>query len=127
MSGSSEDRGGGGGPVDVPEQLQRGARSKLGEEEGPEAVPRAAAEPVEHGRRGRAERRALVVVERAERREERVVAVRADGGCEVMAIPSLIFGRYTHLACIVFSPIDWLERKTYELLGWEKTIDEKDA
>jgi len=56
-----------------------------------------------------------------------IVAVCADGGCEVMAIPSLIFGRYTHLACIVFSPIDWLERKIYELIGVEKAIDEKDA
>jgi hypothetical protein len=35
--------------------------------------------------------------------------VRADSGCEVMAIPGLIFGNRTHLACIAFCPIDALE------------------
>ncbi len=40
-----------------------------------------------------------------------IVAARSDGGCEVMAIPSLIFGRYTHLVCIVFTPIDWVEAR----------------
>ncbi len=34
-----------------------------------------------------------------------------DGGCEVMAIPGLIFGKRTHLVCIAFSPFDWLEEK----------------
>ena len=34
---------------------------------------------------------------------------RADPGCEVMAIPGLLFGNRTHLACLVFSPIDALE------------------
>ena len=37
-------------------------------------------------------------------------AIRGDGGCEVMAIPSLLFGRRTHLMCIFFSPIDWVEK-----------------
>ena len=36
-------------------------------------------------------------------------AVRGDGGCEVMSIPGLLFGRRTHLVCITFSPIDWIE------------------
>jgi hypothetical protein len=36
---------------------------------------------------------------------------RSDPGCEVMALPALIFGRRTHLACLFFSPIDWLEQK----------------
>ncbi len=56
-----------------------------------------------------------------------IVAARADGGCEVMAIPSLIFGRYTHLACIVFSPIDWLERKIYKLIGIDESDDEESS
>ena len=37
--------------------------------------------------------------------------VRADPGCEVMAIPDVLFGRRAELACLVFSPLDWLERK----------------
>ena len=40
-----------------------------------------------------------------------VTALRADSGCEVMSIPGLIFKRHTHLACILFSPIDWIEKK----------------
>jgi hypothetical protein len=36
-------------------------------------------------------------------------SLRADSGCEVMALPGLIFRNRTHLACIVFSPIDALE------------------
>ncbi len=35
--------------------------------------------------------------------------VRADSGCEVMAIPGLIFRDRTHLACIVFCPFDAME------------------
>jgi hypothetical protein len=38
-------------------------------------------------------------------------ALRADAGCEVMALPGLIFGNRTHLACIVFSPVDALENQ----------------
>ena len=38
-------------------------------------------------------------------------AARADGGCEVMTLPGMVFGRRTHLVCITFSPIDWLEEK----------------
>lgn len=40
-----------------------------------------------------------------------VAAVRGDPGCEVMSIPALLRGKDTRLACIVFSPIDWLEAK----------------
>lgn len=40
-----------------------------------------------------------------------IAFLRADAGCEVMSIPGLLFGRRTRLACILFSPIDWLEEK----------------
>ncbi|MCI0555986.1 MAG: hypothetical protein L0287_34010 [Anaerolineae bacterium] len=40
-----------------------------------------------------------------------LTGLRADKGCEVMSIPGLIFNRYTHLACLFFSPVDWLEKK----------------
>ena len=34
-----------------------------------------------------------------------------DGGCEVMTPANLILGKPAHFACIIFSPIDWAERK----------------
>ncbi len=37
--------------------------------------------------------------------------VRADAGCEVMALPGLFFKNRTHLACITLTPIDILEEK----------------
>ncbi|MDH3290448.1 MAG: hypothetical protein OEO20_07895 [Gemmatimonadota bacterium] len=37
-------------------------------------------------------------------------AMRGDGGCEVLAIPAMILGRRTHLVCILFSPVDWVEK-----------------
>ncbi len=40
-----------------------------------------------------------------------VTAIRADGGCEVMTLPGIILGNRTHLVCIVFSPLDWVEEK----------------
>ena len=40
-----------------------------------------------------------------------VAGVRAAPGCEVMAIPGLLFGKHTELACLIFSPLDKLERK----------------
>jgi hypothetical protein len=40
-----------------------------------------------------------------------VAGVRAAPGCEMMAIPSILFGKHTELACIIFSPLDRLERK----------------
>lgn len=36
-------------------------------------------------------------------------ALTADLGCEVMALPGLFFQKRTHLCCIMFSPIDWIE------------------
>ena len=39
-----------------------------------------------------------------------IAAIRADCGCEVMSIPALILGKHTHLSCIVFSPIDSIEK-----------------
>ena len=43
-----------------------------------------------------------------------VAGVRAAPGCEVMAIPGLLFGKHTELGCIIFSPLDRLERKVRE-------------
>jgi hypothetical protein len=40
-----------------------------------------------------------------------VAGVRSVPGCEVMAIPGLLFGKHTELACLIFSPLDRLERK----------------
>ncbi len=38
-------------------------------------------------------------------------AIRADGGCEVIMLPGMLMGKRTHLVCIVFSPLDWIEDK----------------
>ncbi len=38
-------------------------------------------------------------------------AIRSDGGCEVMTLPGMLMGKKTHLVCIVFSPLDWIEDK----------------
>ena len=38
-----------------------------------------------------------------------IAAIRGDGGCEVMPLPALFTGKHTHLACLLFSPIDWCE------------------
>ena len=35
--------------------------------------------------------------------------VRADAGCEVMALPGLIFGNRTHLPCVLLCGIDYAE------------------
>ncbi len=40
-----------------------------------------------------------------------VAGVRALPGCELMAIPGMFFRKDTDLACLVFSPLDRLERK----------------
>ena len=40
-----------------------------------------------------------------------VAGLRATPGCEVMAIPGLLFGKHTELGCLIFSPLDKLERK----------------
>ena len=39
-----------------------------------------------------------------------VAGVRAVSGCELMAIPGVFFHTHTDLACIIFSPLDKLER-----------------
>jgi hypothetical protein len=36
---------------------------------------------------------------------------RAAPGCELMAIPDLLFGKHTNMPCLIFSPLDWVERK----------------
>jgi hypothetical protein len=40
-----------------------------------------------------------------------LAAMRADAGCEVMSIPAVMFGRRTHLVCLLFSPLDYVEQK----------------
>lgn len=40
-----------------------------------------------------------------------VAAWRKDGGCEVMAPANVILGKPAHFACIIFSPLDWAERR----------------
>jgi hypothetical protein len=40
-----------------------------------------------------------------------VAGMRAAPGCEVMAIPGLLFGKHSELACLIFCPLDRLERK----------------
>ena len=45
-------------------------------------------------------------------------SLNGDSGCEVMAIPGMVSGDRTHLACILFTPLDWVEQK---LFGWIQT------
>lgn len=40
-----------------------------------------------------------------------LAGLRRDTGCEVMSIPNTLFRTRTHLACVFFSPLDWLEKK----------------
>ncbi len=40
-----------------------------------------------------------------------IVGLRGDPTCEVLGIPNAIFGRRTHLPCLVFTPLDRLERR----------------
>ena len=40
-----------------------------------------------------------------------VAGVRAAPGCDVMAIPGLLFGKHTAVSCLIFSPLDSVERK----------------
>lgn len=42
-----------------------------------------------------------------------LAAIRGDSGCEVMTIPAVFTGKHTHLACLLFSPIDWCERNVH--------------
>lgn len=43
-----------------------------------------------------------------------LAGLRGNTGCEVMALPNALTRRATHLACLVFSPIDRLERRPSE-------------
>ena len=36
---------------------------------------------------------------------------RSDSGCEVMALPGLLFKERTHLPCLALCPFDWLEER----------------
>lgn len=45
-------------------------------------------------------------------------SLNGDSGCEVMAIPGMVSGDRTHLACILFTPLDWVEQKVF---GWIHT------
>ncbi|MFQ5549467.1 MAG: hypothetical protein ACE5FV_14335 [Woeseia sp.] len=40
-------------------------------------------------------------------------SLNGDSGCEVMAVPGIVCNERTHLACILFSPLDWLEQKLF--------------
>ena len=40
-------------------------------------------------------------------------SLNGDCGCEVMAVPGMVCGERTHLACILFSPLDWVEQKLF--------------
>lgn len=42
-----------------------------------------------------------------------LAAIRGDSGCEVMTIPAVFTGKHTHLACLLFSPIDWCEQNIH--------------
>ncbi|MCR9251005.1 MAG: hypothetical protein NXI20_11300 [bacterium] len=42
-----------------------------------------------------------------------LAAIRGDSGCEVMTIPAILSRKHTHLPCLLFSPIDWCERKIH--------------
>ncbi len=39
------------------------------------------------------------------------------GGCEVLAIPNMLLGARYNVACILFSPIDFVEGKLRKLVG----------
>jgi hypothetical protein len=40
-----------------------------------------------------------------------IAGLRAVAGCELMAIPGVLFRKHTELPCLIFSPLDSLERK----------------
>jgi hypothetical protein len=46
-----------------------------------------------------------------------VAGVRAAPGCELMAIPGVLFRKHTELACLIFPPLDTLERKWWSKRG----------
>jgi hypothetical protein len=49
-----------------------------------------------------------------------VAGARAVDGCELMAIPGVFFRRRTELACLIFSPLDRLERKLRSKHGFDR-------
>ena len=49
-----------------------------------------------------------------------VAGVRAVPGCELMAIPGLFFRKDAELACLIFSPLDRLERKLRGKHGFDR-------
>ena len=38
-------------------------------------------------------------------------SINGNSGCEVMALPGIFRGERTHLACILFTPLDWIAEK----------------
>jgi hypothetical protein len=40
-----------------------------------------------------------------------LAGVRSTPGCELMAIPDVLLGKHAELACLIFSPLDTLERR----------------
>ncbi len=38
-----------------------------------------------------------------------LIAASGQPGCEVLAFPAVLLGKRTHLACLLFSPLDWIE------------------
>ncbi len=40
-----------------------------------------------------------------------LIAALGHPGCEVLAFPALFLRRRTHLACMLFTPVDWIEGK----------------
>jgi hypothetical protein len=42
---------------------------------------------------------------------------RKDEGCEVMSPANAVMRSTTHFACVIFSPIDWVERKSRDSSG----------
>ncbi|MFB3106773.1 MAG: hypothetical protein ACE1ZA_17870 [Pseudomonadales bacterium] len=40
-------------------------------------------------------------------------SMNGDAGCEVMASPGLLLRKHTHLACLLFTPLDWVENKLF--------------
>ena len=49
------------------------------------------------------------------------------GGCEVVTIPGLILRRRYNVACIMFSPIDWLENKLVKKIPKNRPTDSHDS
>lgn len=40
-----------------------------------------------------------------------LISMRGEPGCEVLAVPAMLSRHPTHLACLFFSPLDWVEQK----------------